>query len=248
MKIKDILYKSKGNYLVTILLAITCLIVILMTINNVDRYNMFTFCYPANYNYPWQYFSGVFVHGTPEFPVAASIGHLIFNLMVVIPFGLLIEKIIGDNRFSVVTLISWGIQALGFYIIAPIITPINETARGAGISLIAFMYGTIGAYILFKLLKKDKRTFFRQILTYIYLNILIAMIVMLNPFVAGISSLILHMAGILVGIAFIIYNYKYINTNIDKLFNGENLSFNNSKWNLLWTILPIFFIIIYIIV
>lgn len=244
MKIKDILCKSKGNCFVALLLSITCLIVFLMIVNDVNRYNMFSFCYPTEY--VWQYISGIFVHGTPQFPVAASIGHLVFNLMLLIPFGLLIERIVGENRFSAITLVMWGIQAIAFYVFALIITPKNETIRGAGISGIAFMYGTIGAYILLELLKKNKRLFFRQVLTYIYLNILIAMVVMLNPFVAGMSSFILHIVGVLIGIIFVILNRKYINDNIEKLSQGEILTLKASKWNYLWVVVPICFIVIYV--
>lgn len=244
MKIKDILSKSKGSYFVSLLLAMTCLVVMMMTINDVNKYNMFSLCFPAEY--PWQYFSGIFVHGTPEFPIAASIAHLIFNLLLVIPFGILIEKVIGSNRFSVITLISWLVQSLAFYVIASIITPENETARGAGISGIAFMYGTIGAYILFKVFKRNKKVFFKQVLTYLYLNILLAMLFMLNPFVAGISSFVIHIIGVITGFLFVLLNYKYINYNIDKVFQEKQLMISVLKWNYLWIAVPIFFMIIYV--
>ena len=73
------------------------------------------------------------------------------------------------------------------------------------------------------------------------------MILMLNPFVAGVSSFIVHLAGVLIGILFIIFNRKYINTNIDKLSKGEELTIKVSKWNFLWLSIPAFFVAIYII-
>lgn len=245
MKLKDIFSKSKGNNKVSLLIGVTCLITIMMTLNDALKYNMFSLCYPAEY--PWQYFSGIFVHGTSQFPAMASIAHLVFNLMLVLPFGILIEKSIGSNRFSIVTFASWMIQAIAFYVIASIITPENETARGAGISGIAFMYGTIGAYVLFQLFKINKRIFFRQVLTYIYLNILIAMLAMLNPFVAGVSSFIVHLIGVVVGILFVVINHKYINENIIKLSQGEELAIKVSKWNYVWLVVPAFFVVVYLI-
>lgn len=245
MRIKDVFCKSRGNYLVSLLLGITCIMVIVMTINDVDKYNIFSFCFPAEY--PWQHFSGIFVHGTPQAPVVISIAHLLFNLMLLFPFGILIEKIVGSNRFSVITLASWIVQAVAFYVTASAITPESETARGAGISGITFMYGTIGAYVLYKLFRMNKRVFFRQILTYIYLNILIVMILMLNPFVAGVSSFIVHLAGVLIGILFIVLNHKCISTNMDKFSQGEEVRIKVSKWNFLWLSIPAFFVAIYII-
>lgn len=245
MKIRDVFFKSYKNFIVSILLGITCLIVITMTVNDVNKYNMFSLCFPVEY--PWQYFSGIFVHGTPQFPIVASIAHLLFNMLLIIPFGILVEKVVGSNRFSLITIISWIVQAIAFYMIASMITPENEIARGAGISGIAFMYGTIGAYVLYGIFKLSKKGFFKQILTYIYLNILIAMLILLNPFVAGVSSFIIHIIGVLIGILFVILNHRFIISNIEMIFRRERLRLSVSRWNYVWIIVPVFFVTIYII-
>lgn len=245
MKIKDLLCKSKGNYFVTTLLTITCLLVTMMTINDVVKFNMFSLCYPLEY--PWQLFSGVFVHGTPDSPMELVVGHIGFILALLILFGLLIEKVMGSNRFSIITLIAWGVQAIVFVIISITIVPEGETGRGAGFSGIAFMYGIIGAYILFELFRKNRGKFFKQVLTYIYLNIFIAMLVMLNPYVAGMASFIIHMVGVLLGIILVLFNRKYLNANLDKLFQGEEMRIKSTKWNLLWVLVPIFFVVVYVI-
>lgn len=242
MKIIQIMKKVKGNYITSFVLGMTCILVMAITLISPEKYNVFTFCYPIEY--AWQFLTGIFVHGTPEFPIAASIGHLIFNLLLVLPFGILIEKIIGSDKFGIITIIVWMMQSIVFQIIAMMITPKGESARGAGISGLAFMYGTIGIYILFRLLKTDKKVFFRQVLTYIYLNIVIVMIAMLNPFVAGVSSFIVHSIAVLSGIVVILITRKSIDGNIDRLESGGELIHNNSLLRFAWFVVPLFFAVI----
>lgn len=242
MKIIQIMKKVKGNYITSFVLGMTCILVMAITLISPEKYNVFTFCYPIEY--AWQFLTGIFVHGTPEFPIAASIGHLIFNLLLVLPFGILIEKIIGSDKFGIITIIVWMMQSIVFQIIAMMITPKGESARGAGISGLAFMYGTIGIYILFRLLKTDKKVFFRQVLTYIYLNIVIVMIAMLNPFVAGVSSFIVHSIAVLSGIVVILITRKSIDGNIDRLESGGELIHNNSLLRFTWFVVPLFFAVI----
>ena len=245
LKIIDIMCKSKGNCFVSLLLGITCILVMAITLMSPEKYNIFTFCYPIEY--PWQFLSGIFVHGTLEFPIAASLGHLFFNLLLVFPFGILIEKVIGSNKFSIITLVAWLVQAIVFQVIAMIITPAGECARGAGISGLAFMYGTIGMYILLRLMKSNKKIFFRQVFTYIYLNIAVAMIVMLNPFVAGVSSFIVHTIAVLLGIIIILTIRKTIAGNMEKLVSDGELIQDTSLMRVVWFIVPVLLVIISII-
>ena len=69
---------------------------------------------------------------------------MIFNLLLVLPFGIMIEKILGSKRFALMSLVLWVVNTITFYINAFVITPQGEIAYGAGISGIAFLYGIIG--------------------------------------------------------------------------------------------------------
>lgn len=207
MKIKDI-YQRKSNYIVSICIAILCVVVTLISLFVPNTYQAIAYAYPIKY--PWQIATGVFLHGAPNLPIAGSVGHLIFNLVLVIPFGIMVEKILGSKRFALMTLLLWLINAITFYIIAFVITPKGETAYGAGISGIAFSYGTIGLFSLCTLAKKNFKLMFKQVSFYLLLNIIIAMIVMVNPYVAGVSSMIVHVVAIIFGIVFAVFYRKII--------------------------------------
>lgn len=208
MKIKDI-YQRKGNYIVSTCIAVLCVVVTLISLFIPSTYQAIAYAYPIKY--PWQVGTGIFLHGAPNLPIAGSIGHLIFNLLLVIPFGLMIEKILGSKRFALMSLVLWVANAITFYIIAFVITPQGETAYGAGISGIAFSYGIIGLCLLFVLGKKNFKLMFKQVSFYLLLNIIIAMIVMVNPYVAGVSSMIVHIVAILFGIIYAVFYRRIIN-------------------------------------
>ena len=199
MKIKDI-YNRKGNYVVSVFIAALCVVVTSVSMFFPNTYEAIAYAYPIRY--PWQIATGVFLHGAPNLPLAASIGHLIFNLLLVIPFGVMMEKILGSKRFALMSSVLWIVNAITFYIIARVVTPQGETAYGAGISGIAFSYGIIGTYSLFTLGKKNYKAMFKQVSFYLLLNVVIAMIVMVNPYVAGVSSMIVHIVAIVFGSIF----------------------------------------------
>ena len=52
---------------------------------------------------------------------------------------------------------------------------------------------------------------FKQVSFYLLLNIIIAMIVLVNPYVAGVSSMIIHVVAILFGIIYAVFYRKIIN-------------------------------------
>ena len=89
-----------------------------------NTYEAIAYAYPIKY--PWQIVTGIFLHGAPNLPLAGSIGHLIFNLLLVIPFGIMIEKILGSKRYALMSLVLWVINAITFYVIAVGITPQGE--------------------------------------------------------------------------------------------------------------------------
>lgn len=216
MKIKDI-YHRKGNYIVSICIAILCVAVTLISLFVPNTYQAIAYAYPIKY--PWQIGTGIFLHGAPNLPIVGSIGHLIFNLLLVIPFGIMIEKVLGSKRFALMSLMLWIVNAITFYSIAFFITPQGETAYGAGISGIAFSYGIIGLYLLFSLGKKNFKLMFKQVSFYLLLNIIIAMMVMVNPYLAGVSSMIIHIVAIIFGVIYIVFYRKIISD----FFKAENI-------------------------
>lgn len=242
MKLRNIFVKSKGNLTVSLTLAATCIMVIFMTLSSESVYNMFTTCYPADFW--WQYTSGMFVHGMPQLGALGSILHLGFNLLMIVPFGMLCEKIIGSNRLSFATIPFCILQAVVIFSVAAYITPEGEKARAAGISGLGYMYLTIGTYILFLIMKHNKKAFFKQVLTYVYLNIIIDALIVAG--IAGVSSLAVHMLGVVCGVAVIVIFRKKIRKNTHRLCVNQELWNKASKFNLLWLAVPIFFLVTYI--
>ncbi len=217
MRIRDI-YLRKGNFFVSLVMAAICVVVTIVSFVVPDTYNIFASTYPIQY--PWQILSGMFLHGDPTLTAAVNIGHLIFNLLLVLSFGLMIEKILGSKKFALLTIGLWLVYIATFNIIAVITTPEGEKAYGAGISGVAFAYGIMGLYSLFLLAKKSLKRMFKQVSFYLLMNNIIAMLVMVNPFVAGVSSMIVHIVAIIAGIIGIAFFRKTINNFLD----SENIS------------------------
>lgn len=207
MKIKDI-YSKKGNCTISVILAFLCVAVTSVSMLFPETYQNIAYAYPLKY--PWQICSGIFLHGSPELPIIGSIGHLIFNLLLVIPFGIMVEKVIGTKKFALMSLVLWIINAISFFGIAIAITPAGETAYGAGISGIAFSYGIVGLYLLFVSAKNNIKLLFKQVSFYFLVSIIIAMIIMVNPHVAGTASMIMHIVAIIAGVVFAMIYRKTI--------------------------------------
>ena len=156
----------------------------------------------------WQYISGAFLHGDSSGP-AMAIAHLLVNFMLFVPYAIMAEKLIGSKSFGFVFLSTWlGISAI-FQILVLITVPTGEIAYGAGLSGSAFAVTVVGAFILFRVFMIDKKLFFRQPLAYVFISGLISELILLSPDIAGVSSMIIHLAGLLIGIILtIIYKAK----------------------------------------
>lgn len=208
MKIKEI-YSSKEKSIVSIVMAVLCVCVTAISFIIPSTYTALAYAYPLKY--PWQIFTGLFLHGSPELSTVGCIGHLLFNLLLVLPFGIMIEKILGSKRFLIGTLGMWCVNVVTFFVLAIIKTPEGETAYGAGISGVAFSYGVIGLYVLIRLFVNSKKKLFKQVSFYLLMNIILIMLVMINPIVAGVSSMIIHMVAVVAGVIFTLVYKKDIN-------------------------------------
>lgn len=80
----------------------------------------------------------------------------------------------------------------------------------SGISGLAFSYGVIGLYILIKLFIYTKTKIFKQVSFYLLTNIILIMFIMINPFVAGVQSMIIHIVAVVFGTIFTVIKHKDI--------------------------------------
>ncbi|MBQ2201142.1 MAG: rhomboid family intramembrane serine protease [Clostridia bacterium] len=205
MKIRDIYFK-KGNYVVSAIVAALCIAVTTVYLLFPQTWESIAYSYPINH--PWQICSGIFLHGSPELSTEATVGHLLFNLLLILPFGLLIEKAIGSKRFFIMFLILWAINAVAFFVIAMTTTPKGETAFSAGISGIAYAYEVVGLYVLYSLGRKDFKLLFKQVSFYCLIGIAVVMLLLICA--AGLWSAVIHFIAIVCGVIFTIAFHKTI--------------------------------------
>ena len=222
MKIRQV-YFSKGSCIVSLIIAVLCIAITVIAQLIPSTYTAFAFTYPIEY--PWQVITYLFLHGYTEeilpadFPYAAvqvTVGHLIYNLLLVITFGILVEKVIGRTRFLLLSISAWLVHMIFTLILFMVITPKGEANLAAGASGLAFSYMPVGMFIIFMLGKKyGFKQLLKQVSFYLLLPIAImTLIIALSPNVKGVTgiwSMIMHILGIIVGIIFSVVNRKRIN-------------------------------------
>lgn len=163
--------------------------------------------------YLWQYVSGAFVQGDNT-TTAMAIMHLAANLLMFLPYGFMIEKLIGHKKFAIVFLGSWLGISFVFQVIVLVAVPAGELATGNGFSGSSYAVVSMGAYILFRLFVMGKKKFLSQPLAYLFLGGLLGELFVLLPAVAGVWSMIIHMSGIAIGIIMSIVFRKDINNHL----------------------------------
>lgn len=209
MKIKDI-YLEKKFPLVSVTIAVLCLAITIISQLNPSTYITFAFTYPVKY--PWQLISYVFLHGIatdllpPDFPydpMALAIGHVLFNLLLLLPFGILCEKILGSTKFFLLSLVAWIVDIACIFAIAIISN--DDSFISAGASGLVFSYMPVGMYIIISLGKKfGFGKLFKQVTFYLLMPIAIfTFLFAVSPNVAGVTgvgSMILHLLALCVGV------------------------------------------------
>ncbi len=228
MKIRNI-YLGKGIPFFCIAVTLLCIIVTLISQLIPSTYFALTF-FPLKY--PWQIITYVFLQGAPQellppdYPYSAmqlTIGHLGYNLILILPFGILIEKILGTKKMLVLFAVSWVADVIAMLIMGAVNTYIlkeGEMAGGAGASGLAFCFMPIGVYVLFVLGRKyGFGKLFRQVSFYFLMSIAVpTLIIALSPSVggvAGIPSMIMHLMAVIIGVIFAIVFRTSINTFLD---------------------------------
>lgn len=184
-----------------------CVVLTMIVICWPDIYEKLAWSSPAEYF--WQYVSGAFVHGDKT-SATMAVAHLVANLAMFVPYGIMIEGLLGHKRFGIVFLASWlGISAV-FQIIAWSVVPAGEVAYGAGLSGSSYAVLVMGVVALFQVFLLDKKKFWKQPLSYVFLSGAIGELFMLLPGVAGVLSMVIHLAGIGIGVVMTVVFHRDI--------------------------------------
>ena len=221
MKIRDI-YLNKKVPVVSITIALLCIIVTVISQLIPSTFMAFAFVYPVQY--PWQLITYVFLQGIPQnmMPEGAqyssmhlTIGQLGFNLLLILPFGILVEKVIGSKKFMLLSAASWLANVVTSLIMGYIITREGAQFGVVGASGIAFTFMPVGMYILFVMGKRyGFGKLFKQISFYVLMSIAIpTLVISLSPNVGGVTgipSMVIHLMGLVVGVVFAVIFRKTI--------------------------------------
>lgn len=224
MKIREI-YLGKGIPVVSLTIAILCIVTTIISQMVPSTYLAFAFTYPLKY--PWQVISYIFLQGIskdllpPDFsysPIELAIGHLGFNLLLVLPFGILNEKVLGSIKFLILSITAWITNIACIYIIA--MNSNDDNFIGAGASGLAFAFMPVGIYILFVLGKKcGFKNLFKQVSLYLLLPVAITTFIFaVSPSIAGVAgvvSMIMHLVALITGVAMTVIFRKSINKYIE---------------------------------
>ncbi len=153
---------------------------------------------------PWQYLTGVFVHGTEEGGPALALVHLFANLLLFLPYAVPVENALGRGKFFIVFFSSLFVNDLSFKLMADrLVQTAEETATGAGLSGIAFTFIVLGTYLIGKLCAMDFKKARKNPLTYLFAAGFVGQLFIFNPRLAGTASLVIHLAGVITGVLFL---------------------------------------------
>lgn len=227
MKIRNI-YLKNGIPFVSLTFFILCIAVTLTAALVPATTESLMFSYPIRN--PWQFITYVFHHYTPQYQLPPelpyssaklTIGHFVYNMMLIIPFGILVENVIKTKKFLILLFSAWLLDVSAIFIMMAVLTPKGESSTSKGASGLAFALMPVGVYILFVMGKKyGFGKLFKQISFYLLMPIaILTLIIALSPNikgVAGIPSMILHLVAVIVGVIFAIVFRKTINSFFEK--------------------------------
>ena len=227
MKIRNI-YFGKRKPFFCIAVTVLCIVVTLISQLIPSTYEAFRFMYPVKY--PWQAISYIFLQGVPQellpegFQYSAmqlTIGHLGYNLLLILPFGILVEKIIGTKKMLILFATTCIADLIANLIMGAIYTRGGDTYGCAGASGMAFAFMPVGMYALFLLGNRfGYAKLFKQISFYVLLGIAVpTIIISVTPNIAGVTgipSMVIHLLGLAIGIIFSIMFRKTLQDFFDK--------------------------------
>lgn len=237
MKIKNI-YLNKKTPVISIAIALLCVIITLISQLVPSTYMALTFTYPVRY--PWQLITYIFLQGVPGellppyFPYSSmelTIGHLGYNLLLLLPFGVLVEKVIGSKRFLALFASAWTVDAILNFIMGVIYTKDGESFAVSGASGIAFSFMPVGVYILCVMAKRyGFGKLFMQVSFYLLMGIALpTSVISLMPNIAGVAgipSMIIHLIALAVGVVFAFICKRKIAC----FFNNTNVKYSVQEY------------------
>jgi membrane associated rhomboid family serine protease len=227
MKIRNI-YFGKRIPFFCIAVTVLCIVVTLISQLIPSTYMAFCFTYPVKY--PWQVITYIFLQGIPQELMPESfqyssmeftLGHLGYNLLLILPFGILVEKIIGTKKMLILFAMAWATNMTVNLILGVISTNLGGEVISAGASGIAFSFMPVGLYALFLLGSRfGYGKLFRQVSFYVLLGIAIpTIIISVSPSVAGVTgipSMVIHLMALVIGTVFAIVFRKTLQEFFDK--------------------------------
>ena len=222
MKIRDI-YLNKKVPVVSITIALLCIIITMISQLIPSTYIAMKLMYPVQY--PWQLITYIFLQGAPQemIPEGAqftamqlTIGHLGYNFLLILPFGFLVEKVIGSKKFLALFVASWIVDVIATLIMGYFYTRNGDLFGVSGASGLAFTFMPVGLYILFVMGKRyGFGKLFKQISFYVLMSIAVPTIVIsLTPNIAGglsgVPSMVIHLLALVIGVVFAVIFRKTI--------------------------------------
>jgi membrane associated rhomboid family serine protease len=242
--ISDLLYRKKiGIPYISIILIISCLLVSIPTYISPRLYFIFGSSFQGyTATYPWQNtVTSQFEHGT--FYVESNIAqglpllvHLFGNIIIIGVFGSIVERVVGKRRFLILSIAAASVN----YLVRAMIG-----SWGNGASGIAFVYGPIVFFIIYRLYRIYGKNIFKDFFFYIYF-ILFLMMWIVIPIGSEWTTNLIHLTATVTGMIFLIFFKTLIDKKAeDILIKGEVASFNTNRWLMISVLaLPLFLAII----
>ena len=173
------------TYPVISTLALICLLLGLLTSFYGDAmYDLLAF--HSKPVYGWQYASGALMHGSKGAPIWFLWVHLILNVLMILPFGGLLERKRGSKHVLLVFVTATVISSIAFHFLTQ-----GQKIQATGISAVGYAFITGGVILLPNIWKEFSCT---VKLYYLFLILLASL--MLLPMITGWISTWLHLSGI----------------------------------------------------
>ena len=241
MKIRNIYF---GKRIPFFCIAVTVLCIVVTLISQMIPSTFMSLCFTYPVKYPWQVITYIFLQGIPQdlmpegLPYSSmefTIGHLGYNLLLILPFGILVEKIIGTKKMLILFAMAWAMNMTVNLILGVISTNLGGEMAASGASGIAFAFMPVGLYALFLLGSRfGYGKLFKQVSFYMLLSIAIpTIIISVSPSVAGVTgipSMVIHLMALVIGTVFTIVFRKTLQEFFDKEKAArEDITINSSE-------------------
>ena len=194
LKVRQLIYLQKRSfkmktmiktYPVISTIALICLLLGLLTSFYGDAmYDLLAF--HSKPVYGWQYVSGTLMHGSKGAPVWFLWVHLILNVLMILPFGGLLERKRGSIQVLIVFVTATVLSSIVFHFLTR-----GQDIQATGISAVGYAFVTGGIMLLPNMWKKFSRT-----VKWLYLFLIFLSGLMLLPVITGWISTLLHLSGI----------------------------------------------------